>query len=104
MASVFGAALAGHGGSYIAHSTGQLRGDHALLREDAEHQLEALLTYGQTPAWDQMPAADRDHNAYLTFDGQVLMADDAPTDQRYEPMREFMLDGVVRRRRPRAAR
>jgi PhnB protein len=56
-------------------------------------KLEALLTYGQTPACDQMPAADRDRimHAYLTFDGQVLMAGDAPTGQPYEPMRGFTL-------------
>ena len=56
-------------------------------------KLEALLTYGQTPACDQTPAADRDRimHAYLTFDGQILMAGDAPTNQPYEPMRGFTL-------------
>jgi PhnB protein len=56
-------------------------------------KLEALFTYGQTPVADKMPPADKDRimHAYLTFDGQVLMAGDAPTGQPYEPMGGFTL-------------
>jgi PhnB protein len=56
-------------------------------------KLEALLTYAQTPAADHTPPADKDRimHAYLTFDGQALMAGDAPTGQPYEPMRGFTL-------------
>jgi PhnB protein len=56
-------------------------------------KLEALFTYGQTPVADKTPAADKDRimHAYLTFDGQVLMAGDAPTGQPYEAMRGFAL-------------
>jgi PhnB protein len=56
-------------------------------------KLEALLTYGQTPAADHMPPADKDRimHAYLIFDGQALMAGDAPSNQPYEPMRGFTL-------------
>jgi PhnB protein len=44
-------------------------------------KLEALFTFGQTPVADETPEADRDRimHAYLTFDGQVLMAGDAPS-------------------------
>ena len=52
-------------------------------------KLEALLTFAQTPVGDQTPEADKNRimHAYLTFDGQGLMAADAPTGMKFEPMR-----------------
>ena len=52
-------------------------------------KLEALLTFAQTPAGDQMPAADANRimHANLIVDGQSLMAADAPTGMPYQPMK-----------------
>jgi len=48
-----------------------------------------LLTFAQTPVADQTPAEDANKvmHAYLGFDGQVLMAADAPSGMKYEPMK-----------------
>lgn len=52
-------------------------------------KLEALLTFAQTPAADQMPAEDANKvmHASLIIDGQALMAADAPGSMKYEPMK-----------------
>jgi PhnB protein len=52
-------------------------------------KLETLLTFAQTPVADKTPEADKNRimHAYLTFDGQALMAADAPSGMKYEPMK-----------------
>jgi PhnB protein len=48
-----------------------------------------LLTFAQTPAAGQTPAEDANKimHAYLSFDGQVLMAADAPSGMPFQPMK-----------------
>src|SRR5947209_3466841 len=60
-----------------------------FYEETLHGKLEALLTFAQTPVGDQTPAADKNRimHAYLTFDGQALMAADAPSGMKYEPMK-----------------
>jgi PhnB protein len=52
-------------------------------------KLEALLTFAETPAAGQMAAEDANKimHAHLIIDGQSLMAADAPSGMKFEPMR-----------------
>jgi len=52
-------------------------------------KLEALLTFAETPAAEQTPGEDANKvmHAHLLVDGQGLMAADAPSGMKYEPMK-----------------